>query len=127
MFNIKIKENIYTVYGENEFNFIYKNNVIMIGIPNYYNLNIENNGYLRITNNEPIIFPSDDLIKYNINEAIGIGYPIDINMYNILYKKYLEDTKGNLNKFDIQKKEIENDLNYIKRIHKQKNKNSYIR
>ncbi len=127
MFNIKIKENIYTVYGENEFNFIYKNNVIMIGIPNYYNLNIENNGYLRITNNEPIIFPSDDLIKYNINEAIGIGYPIDINMYNILYKKYLEDTKGNLNKFDIQKKEIENDLNYIKKIHKQKNKNSYIR
>lgn len=127
MFNIKIKENIYTVYGENEFNFIYKNNVIMIGIPNYYNLNIENNGYLRITNNEPIIFPSDDLIKYNINEAIGIGYPIDINMYNILYKKYLEDTKGNLNKFDIQKKEIEDDLNYIKKIHKQKNKNSYIR
>lgn len=127
MFNIKIKENIYTVYGENEFNFIYKNNVVMIGIPNYYNLNIENNGYLRITNNEPIIFPSDDLIKYNINEAIGIGYPIDINMYNILYKKYLEDTKGNLNKFDIQKKEIEDDLNYIKKIHKQKNKNSYIR
>ncbi len=116
MFKIKIKEKKYTVYGEYEYNFICRNKVVMIGIPNFYDLKVENNGYLRITNNEPIIFPLDDLINLNctINEVIKLGYPIDINMYNILYEKHLEDAKVNLDEINTKKMEIENDLNYVK-------------
>lgn len=124
MFNIKIKEKKYIVYGENEYNFIYKDKVVMIGIPNFFDLNVENSGYLRITNNEPIIFALDDLINFNhtINDVLRLGYPIDINMYNILYEKHLEDAKENLDEIVTKKKEIENDLNYVKESSNNKTK-----
>ncbi len=116
MFNITINETDYIVYKEKEHNFIGKVNNNVINLPNYYDLTLAGNGYIKITNNKPIILPSDNVINYDKITGkyfIIFGEEIDEATYNILYEEYLLNYK---NDEHYQRKEkIFNDIKTLKK------------
>lgn len=116
MFNITINETDYIVYKEKEHNFVSKVNNGIINLPNYYDLTLAGNGYIKITNNKPIILPSDNVINYDKITGkyfIIFGEEIDEATYNILYEEYLLNYKND--ECYQRKEKIFNDIKTLKK------------
>ena len=115
MFNININKTDYIVYDEGEYNFIGKVNHGIISLPNYYDLTVAGDGYIKITNNRPIVLPADSAINYDkfTNQCFaGFGEKIDEETYNILYEKFLSSKPND--EYYQRKEKILNDIKSLK-------------
>lgn len=119
MFQIKINENEYYVFGENEFTICSELKNPIITCPNYYNFEIINGKYriIRYTNIEPVIINKasiDTKNYYNINVSFGI--PLTNEEHQILYELYLTQIKENPTEEYLEEKNIRNDIETAKTL-----------
>lgn len=119
MFQIKINENEYYVFGENEFTICSELKNPIITCPNYYNFEIINGKYpiIRYTNIEPVIINKasiDTKNYYNINVSFGI--PLTNEEHQILYEFYLTQIKENPTEEYLEEKNIRNDIETAKTL-----------
>ena len=119
MFEVKINNNEYYVFGENEFTICGELKNLIITCPNYYNLEIINGKYplIKYTNIEPVIINKSSIepkTPYNIN--ISFGLPLTIEEYKTLYELYLKQIKENQTEEYLQEKTIQNDIETAKTL-----------
>ncbi len=115
MFNININETEYIVYDEGEYNFIGKVDYGIISLPNYYDLTVSGDGYIKITNNKSVILPVDSTINYDkfTNQYFaGFGEKIDEETYNLLYEFFLSNKPND--EYYRRKEKILSDIKSLK-------------
>ena len=102
MFQIKInndeKEKDYLVFGEKEFNIIFRPTTHCISCPNYYELNVipGETPVIQCTNIEPIIIEDNPITNNGFNTInISFGKAITPEEYNLFYEEYLNQMKKN--------------------------------
>lgn len=125
MFEVKINDNNYYVFGENEVSFVTRQNHVIIPTPNFYDLEIipEKTTIIKFTNNEPVIIPSKMINYNNIFETYegSFGTNLSLEEYETLYELYLNQMQENPTTEYTQLQEIKQDIKHAKTLVK-KNK-----
>ena len=123
MFNIKInngdKEKNYFVFGEKEFNIIFRPMEHCISCPNYYELHVipSEIPVIQCTNIEPIIIEENPITEKGFNTVnISFGEAITPEEYETLYELYLEQMKENPTPEYSKKTEIKDDIEQAKKL-----------
>lgn len=123
MFNIKINDNNYAVYGEYEFAFIGNLVTPIMSVPEYFDLEFVagNKPAFKLINNTPLIINTDTLIDqspftYSTNVNYSSIYPLDIEEYEILYTLYQKEMEKNPDEDYQMQMQIKNDIESAKKL-----------
>ena len=127
MFNVKINENEYSVFEERELNIIGIPNQMMIGCPNYYDLEIiaGERPLIRFINNKKIITYKQENQTHIIFEAdkhADFGLTLSDEEYKTLYKLHLKQLGKNPTPEYQNNQKIKQDIEIAKQLIKKEHK-----
>ena len=119
MFQVKISENKYYIFGENELTIIGNPKTNLLTCPRYYDLEILNGNstIIKYTNNEPVIINSNEITDNGqFILEFSFGLPLTLEEHEILYKLYLKQNKENQTEEYQKENAIKNDIEKAKRL-----------
>ena len=119
MFQVKINENKYYVFGENELTIIGNPKTNLLTCPCYYDLEILNGNstIIKYTNNEPVIINSNEITDNSqFILEFSFGLPLTLEEHETLYELYLKQNKENQTEEYQKENAIKNDIEIAKRL-----------